>query len=389
MLEQLVEHHLGDGLALQFDDDAHARAVGLVAQVGDLGDLLLAHQLGDLLDEQRLVHLIRQFGDDDGGLALLERLGVGLGAHHHPAPAGLVALADAGAAHDQAAGGEVGPFDEAHEVAAGERRVVDERHRGRDGLAQVVRRYVGGHAHGDARAAVDQQVGEARRQHRRLFPALVVVGRPVDRLGVDVAQHLGGDAGQAAFGVAHGGRGVAVDGAEVAVPVDQEIADGEVLGHPHQGVVDGLVAVGVEITHDIPDDAGALAVGPVGLHAGVVHAEQHAPVHRLETVADVGQSAPHDHAHGVVEVGRAHLVRDLDLLYAALESLHGLHVQGAHVAGVLGDEVTPRLHLVAHERGEHLVGDGGVVHRDLQQGALVGVHGGLPQLLRVHLAQDP
>ncbi len=83
-----------------------------------------------------------------------------------------------------------------------------------------------------------------------------------------------------------------------------------------------LVAVGMEVTHDIPDDARALAVGPVGLHARVVHAEEHPAVHRLESVADVGQGAAHDHAHGVVEIRRPHLVRDLDLLYAAFESLH-------------------------------------------------------------------
>jgi hypothetical protein len=33
--------------ALQLDDDAHAVAIGLVAQVGDALDRLLAHQLGD------------------------------------------------------------------------------------------------------------------------------------------------------------------------------------------------------------------------------------------------------------------------------------------------------------------------------------------------------
>ena len=82
VLEELVEHHLGDGLALELDDDAHARAVGLVAQVGDLGDLLLPHQLGDLLDELGLVHLVGELGDDDGRLALLDRLGVRLA----PAP---------------------------------------------------------------------------------------------------------------------------------------------------------------------------------------------------------------------------------------------------------------------------------------------------------------
>ena len=40
VLVELVEHDHGDGVALELDDEAHAGAVGFVAQVGDLGDLL-------------------------------------------------------------------------------------------------------------------------------------------------------------------------------------------------------------------------------------------------------------------------------------------------------------------------------------------------------------
>ena len=40
--------------------------IGLVADVGDALDLLLAHKLGDLLDHRRLVHLIGNLGDDQG-----------------------------------------------------------------------------------------------------------------------------------------------------------------------------------------------------------------------------------------------------------------------------------------------------------------------------------
>src|SRR3546814_2673636 len=40
--------------------------------------------------------------------------------------------------------------------------------------------------------------------------------------------------------------------------------------------------------------------------------EQHAPVDRLEAVADVRKCAPHDHAHGVIEVAAAHLVLEID-----------------------------------------------------------------------------
>ena len=64
--EEVVEHHLGDFAALQLDDDAHAVLVGLVAQLGDAVDFLVAHQLGDALEQARLVHLVRQLGDDDG-----------------------------------------------------------------------------------------------------------------------------------------------------------------------------------------------------------------------------------------------------------------------------------------------------------------------------------
>ena len=46
-LEEVVEDDLGDFAALQLDHHAHARLVGLVAQVGDAFELLLAHQLAD------------------------------------------------------------------------------------------------------------------------------------------------------------------------------------------------------------------------------------------------------------------------------------------------------------------------------------------------------
>ena len=75
--EQLVQHHLGRRVALQLDDDAHAGAVALVAHLADALDLLGAHQFGDLLDQGRLVHLIRDFGDDDRRAVLADFLELG------------------------------------------------------------------------------------------------------------------------------------------------------------------------------------------------------------------------------------------------------------------------------------------------------------------------
>ena len=185
---ELVQHHVGHGLALELDHDAIAVAVGFVAQLGDAFDLLLAHQLGDALDHGGLVHLVRNFGDDDRFALLADGLDLDLAAHHDRAAAGVIGAADARAAEDDAAGREIRARHDLDQLVDAERRIVDQRHAGVDHLAEIVRRDVGRHADGDAAGAVDQQIGEARRQHHRLVLVAVVVRLEIDGVLVDVGQ---------------------------------------------------------------------------------------------------------------------------------------------------------------------------------------------------------
>src|SRR5215207_8950912 len=62
-------------------------------------------------------------------------------------------------------------------------------------------------------------------------------------------------------------------------------------------------------------------------------------------------------------------------------------VQGADVACVGLDEVASRLHLVAHQQGEDLVGRLGVLEVDLLEDAGLRAHRRLAQLLGIHLAE--
>ena len=81
VLEEVVEHLVRVEVALDLDVDAHPVAVGLVAQVGDAVDPLLLDEVGDLLEQRGLVHLVGQLGDDD-------RHPVGLGSPRtRPGPA--------------------------------------------------------------------------------------------------------------------------------------------------------------------------------------------------------------------------------------------------------------------------------------------------------------
>src|SRR4051812_45246442 len=63
------------------------------------------------------------------------------------------------------------------------------------------------------------------------------------------------------------------------------------------------------------------------------------------------------------------------------------YIEEPHVFGVGLDELLPELDVLAHEDGADLVGQGGLLDGDLEQGALVRVHGGVAQLGVVHLAQ--
>ena len=181
-------------------------------------------------------------------------------------------------------------------------------------LAQVVRRDVRGHADRDADGAVDEQVREARGQDDRLLGLAVVVVLEVDGLLVDVADHLHGERSHLGLGVPRRRGAVVAGRAEVALAERERVAQAPRLHESHERVVDRRVTVRVELAHHLADHAGALRESLVGAVAAVVHRVDHAAVHGLEAVAHLGQRAPDDDAHRVVEVRPLHLELQVDLV---------------------------------------------------------------------------
>ena len=164
VLVEVVEDDERRRVLLELDHQAGVGAGRLVVDVGDALDLPALDQLLDLGGRCQDRGLVGHLGDHDA-VALAAGALDDLGARPQAdgALAGAVGIEDAGPAHDEPAGREVGAVDELHQVVGRGLGVVEQVEHGVDRLAQVVGRDVGGHAHGDALAAVDQQVGEAGR----------------------------------------------------------------------------------------------------------------------------------------------------------------------------------------------------------------------------------
>ncbi len=154
------------------------------------------------------------------------------------------------------------------------------------------------------------RLGNFARQHGRLGVPFVVGGDEVDRIELEVFEHLRREGRQAGFGVPHGGRRQAGDRAEVALLVDQHVPHVPILGHADERGVDDAFAVRMVVTARVAGDLRALHAARAGREIQVVHRHQNPPLRGLEAVAHVGQRPAHDHAHRVREVALLELVFD-------------------------------------------------------------------------------
>ena len=211
VLVQLVQHDLGQRILLQVNYDVDAMTVRSVVNVGNLGQLLVAHELTELLEQALAVHLVGNLADHDRRLAVLAILNRALRTNGERAAARLIRIENALLPHDNATSGEIRAGQRGHELFCRDVGVVEHHAGGVDRLAEIVRRDVRCHANCDAVRAVDQQVREARGKNFRLLEALVVVRLEINRLLVEVAQKLHSGLIEARLGVAHCCCGVTVD----------------------------------------------------------------------------------------------------------------------------------------------------------------------------------
>ena len=330
VLVEIVQHHLAACIALEVHHHTGV-FVRLIAHAADLGDDLFIGQLSNALHQLRTVHVEGDLGDDDL-LAVAVFHDLSLATNAHAAVAGLHVLADAVGAEDDAARREVRAFDVGLQLCAGDLRIVDLGAHGIHHLAEIVRRHVGGHAHGDAGATIDDEIWKRRRKHRRLSETFVVVRDEIDGLLLHVRHQGAAQMRHAGFRITHGCRGVAFHRAEVPLRIDQRLTNGPGLPHVNQRGINNGLTMRMVVTRGVAADLRALHVLLRRIERKLMHRIKNAALGRFQTITDIRQRTGNDDGHRVVEEGVLHFFSDRD--GADIGVLHGQKAKGLGEKGV-------------------------------------------------------
>ncbi len=158
VLVEIVQHNLGVCIALQVDDNPQAVAVGLIADVGDILELLIAHKVGNLFDQAGLVDLIRELRDDDALAVVPSGLDTRLCPDENASPSRRVRFLHAFVAVDNSAGRKIGALNDASSAlrSSTSASLMKAMH-AVDHFVQIVRRNIRRHADGDAARSVDRE----------------------------------------------------------------------------------------------------------------------------------------------------------------------------------------------------------------------------------------
>ena len=315
-LEQAFLEQLGIDIAAfghQHDAD---RGVAFVAHILEDRQLAIGNRLRDLLDQLALGDLIRDLRDYqlplpaaqplDAGGDIIRLLGLGRvetpAQPERPAP-GAIGLANSGRAVDHlAAGGKIGAVEQFHQPFMFDMGIVDQLQRGVDDLGDIVARDRSSHADRDAACAVREQIGEQAREDIGFDFLAIIVRQEIDRAFVQPCHQRERGPGQARFGVAVSRGVIAIDIAEVPLPLNQRIAQAEILRQADHRVIDARIAMRVILADHIAHHPRRFLERIARVELQLPHRPEQAAVDRLQPVAQIGQRARGDRGQGIDEI---------------------------------------------------------------------------------------
>ena len=170
-----------------------------------------------------------------------------------------------------------------------------------------MRRNIGCHTDGNTAGSVAQQIRHCSRHNNRFLFFTVISIAEINRVFIQTVHQGNGKLGESGLGITHGRRTVAVNIAEVALPVHQRIPHRKILRQTAHRPVNRAVAVRVVLTDDVADHAGTFLKPRFRIQMQLPHGIQEPAMHRFQAVAHIRQRPRNDCRHRVRKIAAAQL----------------------------------------------------------------------------------
>ncbi len=239
-------------------------SVGLVADVGYFRDRVVLDTVGDLGDDGGLDDHIGDFGYYDADFSSFGSFDLCFAAQFQVSAACGIGVVDALFAADDTAGGEIRCGHDFQDILKRTVGVVYYQQKRIAYFGYIMRRHISRHSDGDAGRAVNEKIGELRRQDGRLGSGFVVVRDKIDGVGFEIFEHLRRRRGHPCFGISHRGGRIGIYASEISLRVDELVSHIPFLAEADQRSVSCLVAVGMIVAAGIADDFRAFTMFAAG-----------------------------------------------------------------------------------------------------------------------------
>ena len=125
VLKEVVENQLGISVFLELDGNAKTVTVGFVPHFSNASHLIIDPHIVNLFDQDRLINLVRNLGDDDLLFSALQLFNLSSGADYDATFTSLVGFLDLITALDNSSCREVWTWQKLHEFVHLGRRMVN------------------------------------------------------------------------------------------------------------------------------------------------------------------------------------------------------------------------------------------------------------------------
>ena len=177
VFEQSGNHFFNVAVFAQFNYGTHSLFVAFVHNFRYALEQIffLVLQSADFYQHIRFVYAVGNFRDYNVFSVADGNLYVHFGTQNNFSLACFVCLFQSLSGNHVPSRGKIRSLDDFHHIGKADVFVFNEGYCAFDNFAEIVRRNVRGKPHGNARCAVNQQIGEASRQHVRFFGCVVKV----------------------------------------------------------------------------------------------------------------------------------------------------------------------------------------------------------------------